>query len=1051
MKNNGSLLGQPGDPSVIQPSVDPRYYQAYADYFAKYVKAYRAEGIKVTDVSVQNEPENPAKFEATTWTAPQMANFIGGDLGPALKNSARIRVYEHNHDHWYYPANVLNDPAVKPYGAGADFHPYECDFGQDYCSDANLGLFNQAAPGYSTWMSEHTDLGQAEPDNYLRDEKWGREIVKQMNQGEGAYIYWNMVLDQNGGPVTPLSAPQEPLVEVDTSVSPATVTYLPKYYELAQFSKFVAPGAHRIGAEGGVSGGPIAQTAFENPDGTRVLVVVNSGPAAPLTVGEGTSGFQTSLLAHSTTTFTWSAATNSYSINSASPNNYTDISGEHFAPDGMYSTSSVSQAATNADIAGTADDALYQYTHNGTFSYTLPVPSGRYRVKLLLSENTYTQVGKRVFDVVAEGATRLSHLDPFALAGGPKTATSASFDLAVTDGNLNLSTVAVTGSPSIAGVRVTPLPATGSQHASTVSGGVPAGYSVDTGVLPGTIFAQDYNDGGQGVGYSIANPTAGGTSYRPDGTNLATTTDTSYGGGLELDGLSSGDHLNYTVNVVTGGNYDVVARVASTTTAGEFQLLLDGAPLGGTVSVPNTGGAWSSVPDYGLNIPAGIHTLTFTVAGAGFTFRYLTASRVTQIASTNVIEAEDYGAGGQGIGYHDNTPGNSNTTYAGAPLVGYLRGGDVDLEPSSVRNSQLDNFDVGSTDDGEWLRYDVYTPLAGQFDISARVASGYTSGKIQYALDSITNVISPAVLTVPNTNGFQTWIDETQRVSIPAGPHALYVLVKQGGFNLDRLVISPASQGWAQTVGFGDSFAAGLGVSPSTAPNSRGEIKNGVGGDLITCERSRWNQLNYLADQKGQRDLFYDASCPGDTSASIANATNADGTTSSIGDEIAEASAGYRSSSPGSGALGAATTTVTVSVGGNDVFTAADGTHSGSVLHEFEVCQSTTSCVDGSGDPVADPSGSGVKGLRAADITSAAMLANSVPSSVRSGQPRRTRTSASSGCRRSLVRAPSPARTRRRPQHGRTLPLRAATSRVSSAHSTTPSSPSSVRSAPSRA
>ena len=977
MKKNDSLLGQPGDPTVVEPSTDPRYYQAYADYFAKYVAAYKAQGIDVTDVSVQNEPENPAKFEATTWNDSQMADFVGNYLGPDLKDSARIRVYEHNQDHWWYPAHVLNNPTAKQYAAGADFHPYECDFGQNYCDDANLDLFNQAAPGYSTWMSEHTDLGQAEPSNYLRDEKWSSEIVKQMNHGEGAYIYWNMVLDQNGGPVTDLSAPQEPLVEVDTSVSPATMSYMPKFYELAQFSKFVRPGAHRISAAGGTSGGNVAQTAFENADGSRVLVVVNSGPATSLRVGEGSTGFKTSLAAHSTTTFTWGGPKNTFSIDTGSHSAWTDVAGEHFTADAQVSGGTT--ATTTADIANTADDKLYQTTRDGSFTYTLPVPDGDYKVQLLLSDNTSTAAGQRVFDVKAEGATRLSKVDPYALAGAGKTATSASFDVAATGGSLSISTVAVTGTPTIAGIRVTPIAGSGTQHASTVTGAAPAGYSVDTGVLPGTIFAQDYNDGGQGVGYSISAAVAGGTAYRPDGTNLVSTTDTSYGGGLNLTGLSTGDQLNYTVDVLTGGTYDLSARVSSTTGTGRFQVLVDGVPAGGVIPVTSSDGSWVSVADNGVNIPAGAHTITFTVVSAGFDLRYFTASRINEISSGAVIQAEDFGAGGEGVGYHDANPGNSNSTYDGRQLTGYYRGGDVDIQPSSFQTSQADNYDIGSTDNGEWLRYDIHTATAGTFDVGARVASGWTSGKIQYALDSTSNIVSPSTVEVPNTGGWETWMDETQPIAIPAGTHALYVLIQQGGLNFDQLTISPAGQGWAKTVGFGDSSAAGPGVSPSTAPNERGYIKNGLDGSLITCERSRWNTLNYLADELGQRDQFYDASCPGDVSASIAGPTNADGSTSSVGDEIAEATSGYRSSAPGTGALGTGTKVVTVSIGSNDVFASADGSYQGSVSRAIQLCQATTSCVDSTGDPVADPDNGAVKGVRATDISAAAMLKNLRP------------------------------------------------------------------------
>lgn len=277
-------------------------------------------------------------------------------------------------------------------------------------------------------------------------------------------------------------------------------------------------------------------------------------------------------------------------INAGSGSGWNDIAGEHFTGD-TGSSGGATQTTTSA-IAGTADDALYQSTRNGQFCYNLAVPSGRYRVTLLLSDNTSTAAGQRVFDVAAEGSTRLSGVDPYALAGGGKAATSKSFDLAVTDGTLSLETIAVTGSPTIAGIRVQPLPPTGQQHVSQVTGGVPTGHTVDSGVLPGTIFAQDHNEGGQGAGYQIASPQATTSTYRPDATNLIDTTDTTYGGGQGVGGLSTGDRLNYTVNVVAGGNYDLRARLSSNVATGKFQVLVDEV----SVNVPNAGGVWTSVP-----------------------------------------------------------------------------------------------------------------------------------------------------------------------------------------------------------------------------------------------------------------------------------------------------------------------------------------------------------------------------------------------------------------------------------------------------------------------
>lgn len=116
------------------------------------MEAYAAEGITINDVSIQNEPLNPAKFESTVYTPQQMGEFIGSYLGPTFASNgigARIRGYEHNRDTWTFPVDMLNVASTLPYLAGINFHPYECDFGQMYCSTPNLDLFNQAKPGLS--------------------------------------------------------------------------------------------------------------------------------------------------------------------------------------------------------------------------------------------------------------------------------------------------------------------------------------------------------------------------------------------------------------------------------------------------------------------------------------------------------------------------------------------------------------------------------------------------------------------------------------------------------------------------------------------------------------------------------------------------------------------------------------------------------------------------------------------------------------------------------------------------------------------------------------
>ncbi len=782
MKTNDSLTN---GGSVIDPSTDARYYQAYALYFQKYVQAYAQNGIPINFIVPQNEPGYPAAFGSTIWTSAQEANFVANYLGPQFQNNnvpARLRIFEWNRDQWTFPKAVLDDTSTAPYVAGVDWHDYDC-LNSGGCQPDDVDLFNDAHPGYSNWMSEYTAINTAPHTNYSDGETWGNTIMNDVRHGDGGWIYWNMILNQNGGPYASTSGPQDPLVEIDTSTNPPTVTYLPKFWYLAQFSKFVRPGAYRIGADGGVANDGLQSLAFKNSDGSEVLVVMNtSGAAQQIKVREDGNIFKPTLDAHSINTFKWSAPVNTYHIIAGGTNGWNSIASDPYTADAHYSGGGT---ATNIHtIANTADTPLYEPERNGNFSYNFPVPNGRYQVTLKFSENYWNCSGCRLFNVSAEGSTVLSNFDIYAAAGGEYKAYDKTFEVNVGSGSLDLQFTTVKDNAKVDAIAVTPLPVTGDAFKSTLSVGVPSGYSLSAGIAPGYVFAQDYNLGGEGYAYHFANHNGTDTSYRADATNLETCSNDAHCGD-DLGWLSNGDYANYTINVLVGGNYDIQAQVADPATNGQFAVQMDGAPLSGTQTVPDTGSyqTWQAVPIYGLNLSQGIHTFTFQVMTGGFNLHYLFFKKVQRLDTLpDQIQAEWYAGGGEGTGYHDTTAGDASTL----PYPGFYRPEDVDLEISSTGN-----YDVGHIDTGEWLRYDLYNPnsTSTSYTLTFSVASASGGGQIRVDLDSIGNTIG-AAQSVPNTGGWQTWQNLAETVMLPAGTHAIYLYFPAGGFNLDDFQVS---------------------------------------------------------------------------------------------------------------------------------------------------------------------------------------------------------------------------------------------------------------------
>ena len=147
-------------------------------------------------------------------------------------------------------------------------------------------------------------------------------------------------------------------------------------------------------------------------------------------------------------------------------------------------------------------------------------------------------------------------------------------------------------------------------------GGTPA-------AIPGTVQAENYDTGGQGVGYSVTSTNGTANSYRSDGVDLEVTTDT--GGGYNLGWTAAGQWFKYTVNVATAGAYTVTFRVAAPAAVTDAFHISNssGTNLSGSVNVPATGGyqAWVNVTAT-VTLPAGTQTLTINQDKAGWNINW---------------------------------------------------------------------------------------------------------------------------------------------------------------------------------------------------------------------------------------------------------------------------------------------------------------------------------------------------------------------------------------------------------------------------------------------
>jgi hypothetical protein len=320
---------------------------------------------------------------------------------------------------------------------------------------------------------------------------------------------------------------------------------------------------------------------------------------------------------------------------------------------------------------------------------------------------------------------------------------------------------------------------------SDTGGGGGGGGAVPVGgtpaALPGTVQAENFDNGGSDVAYHDATSGNSGGQYRTTDVDIETTADS--GGGHDVGWVAAGEWLKYTVDVASAGTYDLEVRVASTGTGGTFHVEANGVNLTGPLTVPNTGGwqKWITVRKSGVALAAGEQMWRLVMdtngsTGAVGNFNYLRVSAGsggglpyggTAEALPGSLQFEDFDNGASGVAYSDTTAAN---------IGGKYRTTGVDLGASTDSGA---GYYVGWTSAGEWVNYTVNVAAAGLFDLDVRVASGGAGGTFHIEVNGVDKT---GRMTVPNTGGWQTWTNVRKTgVSLNAGLQTWRLVMDSNG------------------------------------------------------------------------------------------------------------------------------------------------------------------------------------------------------------------------------------------------------------------------------
>jgi len=248
------------------------------------------------------------------FSAAQQRDFLKNYLGPTLAANGlgpanlTVQFLDHNRDMMVsWASTFYNDAVASAMVWGIGIHWYDYGGATAYANVATV-YNNYRNQGKHILATEQCLTGGTHMGDYAGAEEYARDIYGDCLNGCEGWVDWNLALNQQGGPNVSSNWCSAGII-VNTTVNPATITFNPLYYYMAQFSKYVRPGAVRIGCTAAGTGAPQVM-AFQNPDNSIVVIAYTQATAAyNARIVWGTQQIEYTATARSMDDFVWTPAT----------------------------------------------------------------------------------------------------------------------------------------------------------------------------------------------------------------------------------------------------------------------------------------------------------------------------------------------------------------------------------------------------------------------------------------------------------------------------------------------------------------------------------------------------------------------------------------------------------------------------------------------------------------------------------------------------------------------------------------------------------------------
>ena len=269
---------------------DPRYLQTYANYFCKFIDAYKEQGIPISMIMFQNESWSYTNYPGCAWTAEGIIRFNTEYLAPTLKKQhPEVKLYlgTINTNRYEVIDQVLSDPRMPETIEGV---------GLQWEGGQILSKLRAKYPQYK-YVQTESECGWGSFDWKAAEHTFGL-MNHYLGNGCEEYTFWNAILYDGG--FSGWGWKQNALIHVDSKTGSAT--YTPEYYAVKHYSHYVTPGSKVLAYKD--RGDRMPVMIVMTPQKKQVVIAGNfDEEAKELTVKLGTRYLNVTLQPHSLNTF----------------------------------------------------------------------------------------------------------------------------------------------------------------------------------------------------------------------------------------------------------------------------------------------------------------------------------------------------------------------------------------------------------------------------------------------------------------------------------------------------------------------------------------------------------------------------------------------------------------------------------------------------------------------------------------------------------------------------------------------------------------------------